>query len=273
MAWRWGYGGSALLIASGFLYTLLWLVAGETWEGPTSMRKPILFGLSTGVTLLSVLQVWRNLRPRRFDGWLIGGLTLALVLEVGLIDLQQARGVPSHFNRSTALDAVITDAMGVLILAATAVLVDVTVRAHRSIQAPADRAFAARRGMLLLLLGCGLGVVITAVGEAQAARGMPPETYGAAGVLKFPHGLPLHAIQIFQLQVWALGAWPMARRLAVLRASAWLVLGSTLYGWVQTFGGFPRFPPSGLGAAVALGVGIGLIGLLWRDRAAWRPTV
>lgn len=239
-----------LLVLSGLVYLVLWGAKGlESLSGPISLRKPILFGLSTGVTVLSISWIIPRLRPRRGDSALFVSFAVALVLEVFLIDLQQARGVPSHFNRATPVDEAVTRLMGALILWATVIILDVTVRAFRVLELPSDYSFAVRAGLIFLAVGCGLGFVITLIGESQIEAGLSPELYGEAGVLKFPHGLPLHAIQVLPLQVWLL------KRLGVAEAARFhsvvgitVVIGAaTVYGCIQTAVGAPRWPPVALG--------------------------
>jgi hypothetical protein len=256
----------ALLVFSGLLYGAVFLIRGDGWTGPTSLRKPLLFGLSTGVTLLSVGWVLGGLVPRKVDPWLYGSLALALVLEVGLIDLQQARGVPSHFNRSTPFDAAITGAMGGLILFATAVIAEITLRAWRRLAFDPSDTFVARFGLVMLLAACALGIGITSLGEARADRGLDPTTWGRAGVPKFAHGMPLHAIQIAWVQNRLLAALGVSepRRLASLRWTAGGLVLATVYAVVQTAIGAPRFPPVGptwplaIGSAIAFVVALGV---------------
>ncbi|MEM1022978.1 MAG: hypothetical protein AAGD10_10160 [Myxococcota bacterium] len=239
-----GIGG--LLVLSGFVYAALWIIQGGTWAGPLSLRKPILFGVSTGITLLSVARVCGGVRARLGDRWLYGGMAVALLFEVALIDLQQARGVASHFNRETAFDAGIANLMGLLILFATLCFVDLTIRLHGQSSFPPDEALASRAGMVFLVLACLLGIGITAIGEVAMDAGRRPETWGQAGVLKFAHGVPIHAIQAFQLQLWILRRWriPQSERLRSLWASTWAAGAFTLYGVLQTGLGEARFPPT-----------------------------
>jgi hypothetical protein len=250
---RFGWAASIALVLSGVVYVAAWLVTGGEWSGPTSLRKPILFGLSTGVTLASLTWVASALPRRRGDGWWFGSLVLALLLEVALIDLQQARGVASHFNRSTPLDAFITSAMGGLILWATAVIVDFTARSFGRIDLRPDDARAARAGLVMLTLGCALGIAITLIGEAEQAAGRAPQVFGKAGVLKFAHGVPLHGIQIFFVQAWLLRrlSVPLAARLRSLAASIAGLAAFTAYGVVQTALGAPRWPPESVAWAFA----------------------
>ncbi len=45
---------AVLLCASGLVHLGLWMAAGQEWEGPISLRKPALFGISSGLTLWSL---------------------------------------------------------------------------------------------------------------------------------------------------------------------------------------------------------------------------
>ncbi|MFM8282835.1 MAG: hypothetical protein ACKOCW_04675, partial [Planctomycetaceae bacterium] len=89
-----------VLVASGVAHLAVCAVLGGPWEGPVTWRKPILFGISGGLTCLSMGWAWAQLPQRRGDGWLATATAWALLVEVGLIDLQRWRGVASHFNRT-----------------------------------------------------------------------------------------------------------------------------------------------------------------------------
>lgn len=187
------------LIASGLCHlTLLW-VTGADWSGPLSLRKPGLFGLSAGVTVWSIAWVLTQFVPRHDDQRMASFLSGGLLLEVGLITLQQWRGVLSHFNRTTALDATIESMMLGLILLVTAGIAWLCWRSRHLQPMPESRVIAIRAGLWLLLVSCGLGLLVTLVGELNLANGRSPEIWGRAGVLKYPHGAALHAIQTLPL--------------------------------------------------------------------------
>ena len=240
-----------VLVASGLAHAALWAVLGGTWEGPVTWRKPILFGISGGLTSLSAAWVWSRLPWRRGDAWLAAATAWTLGVEVLLIDLQRWRGVASHFNRATPLDSFLYDAMGVLILVVSAVLVDLTVRLFR---APAemtpDMLLAARAGMVFLVISCGLGIWVSVNGDLRVAQGLEPERYGRAGVPKFPHGVVIHAIQWLPAIAWAAqiaGFTAVARRRLV--ALATLVTALLLaFALTQTLAGRGRLELPALAA-------------------------
>ena len=47
-----------VLVASGLAHAVAWAILGGPWEGPVTWRKPILFGISGGLTSLSAAWVW-----------------------------------------------------------------------------------------------------------------------------------------------------------------------------------------------------------------------
>ena len=233
-----------LLVVSGLAHIVVWAVLGGPWEGPVTWRKPILFGISGGLTSLSLGWAWSKLPLRRGDAWLAATVAWALLVEVCLINLQTWRGVASHFNRSTPFDSWLSDAMGLLILWVTLIAVDLTIRFFRQPTGLAsDMLLAARAGLVLLVISCLLGIWVSVHGDMRMAAGLEPERYGAAGVPKFPHGAVIHALQWLPLLAWA--AW----RAGVTEPSRFLLVaaatvGTTLIGCfalVQTLAGRSRF--------------------------------
>lgn len=234
--------GAALLV-SGIAHVIVWLADGSSLAGPVSWRKPILFGLSAGVTVLSMAWVFGKLERRRTDSWLLGCFSWAMLVEVSLITMQQWRGTASHFNRATPFDGNVLLGLESLVLVATLVIAIVVWRSWGRLRAGADMVVAIRGGLVLLLLSCVIGVLIVVVGNRQLALGGPPEQFGKGGVLKFPHGVPMHAIQTLPVMVWLLtqlGVDARSRLKAVVGA-----LGSTslftVYSLLQTFTGRARF--------------------------------
>ena len=234
----------AILVASGLAHVVVHALSGGPWEGPVTWRKPILFGISGGLTSLSLAWVWAALPARRGDRLLAAATAWALFVEVLLIDVQRWRGVASHFNRSTPLDSRLYDAMGVLIVFVSLVIVDLTIRLFRAPSTlPPDLLLAARVGMVLLAISCGLGIWVGAYGDVRSAAGLDPGRYGAAGVPKFPHGAVIHAIQWLPAVAWAARraglVLPIRRRLVAVASVATATL--LAYALAQTLTGRARF--------------------------------
>jgi hypothetical protein len=249
---RWGIG---LLLLSGLFHLLVFHAMSLPWSSPQSMRKAVLFGLSTGVTLWSCQDWLLRWKPRAGDAWLGRLLTLALVLEVALITIQPWRGTASHFAMAGRWNAAIEQAMHACILVATLIIADFCLRSWRSdtwrelLGRPCDQQamrWAVRCGMAFLLVSCGLGFLITVIGKAQLAGGGAPELYGQAGVLKFPHGATLHAIQTLVLIAWLGRYWRCRRPGWAVAAGSLSHLGYLLYALYQTFQGRGRWDVSSL---------------------------
>ena len=266
-----------LLVASGVAHLVVWAVLGGPWEGPVTWRKPILFGISGGLTSLSLGWVWSKLPWRRSDAWLAASVAWALLVEVALIDLQSWRGVASHFNRTTPFDSWLYDAMGVLILWVTLVAVDLTIRFFRQPTGlSADMLLAARSGLVLLVISCLLGIWVSVHGDLRMAAGLEPERYGTAGVPKFPHGAVIHALQWLPTLAWAARRAGIAERRRVgLVASA--TVGTTLIGCfalLQTLAGRSRFDVTPFtGAVLACGIALFVVPVLAIGAAMARPSI
>ena len=162
---RLGYACAALLVLSGLFHLGVYAVDGGPWQGPVSWRKPVVFGLSFGITLATITWFATFLRPGRVLGWLLVGLySLASLTEVFLISMQRWRGVPSHFNDSTTFDATVFSWMGMMVTVIAALTVVVAVWSWVRIDAPPSLALAIRLGLLLVLVSNGVGMQMIAEG-------------------------------------------------------------------------------------------------------------
>lgn len=242
------------LILLGFFHWGIWLVQGVEWEGPLSIRKPILFGFSAGVTTWSIAWVVRRLPAWRLDQWINSVFSLSLVMEVLLIVMQYWRGVGSHFNRQTPFDAAVFSAMGLLIQIISICLVIWTLRGFGRLQCSIDEKIAVRVGMPLILLSCLVGAFMISYGQERIAAGQPPEIYGAHGVLKFLHGVPLHSIQWLIVGCWLGRIFALAERDRVLVVSLISISQVMFTGFaaVQVFSGRDRFELGTLGIVLLM---------------------
>jgi len=239
------YACAALLLASGLFHGFVFLIDGGSWEGPVSWRKPIVFGLSFGIMLLTMSWIAGLMRLRNVTGWIVMGiLSVASVLEVFLITMQRWRGVASHFNEATDFDATVFSLMGTLVTFVAATTVFIAIRSFWPMEAPASLAWAIRTGLVLLLVSQAVGVQMIAEGG---------NTFGAAGALKVPHAFTLHALQVLPALALLLviAEFTERQRLEIVALGGigyGLLIGSTM---VQAYAGLAPLDPSSLATSLA----------------------
>lgn len=243
---------SVILVTSGLLHLAKLAWDGGEWNGPLSLRKPGLFGVSAGLTVWSIAWLMTQLKPLRSDRTVANLISGSLLIEVGLITWQSWRGTASHFNRETLLDASIEAIMLALIVFATVIIFYLTLRTMLLRQIAASKALAIRGGMILLALSCGLGILTAILGEMNIAAGKSYETWGSAGVLKFPHGVALHAIQLLPLLNWLVQRLQVPHPTRVIASALASQVVFLLYSIRQTLLGQDRFDYDAVGALILL---------------------
>jgi hypothetical protein len=216
------YLTGAVLFAAGLFHLGVFAVDGGPWEGPVSWRKPTTFGLSFGLTLVTITGVTTFVRlGDRARAWLLGVFAAACVLEVALISVQAWRHVPSHFNNEGSLNtaiAMILAAGGVVLVV---ILVTLTVASFRKVPEPApdDTADPAMRlavqaGFVALLFALASGAAMIAKGMVLVRTGHQHAAYTAAEALKPAHAVTMHAILVLPALAWLLTftTWTEQRR-------------------------------------------------------------
>ncbi len=257
-----------ILVLSGLVHAVIFLATGSSWEGPLSIRKPILFGISTGLTLVSLGWLQSKLLPARYDGVLSRMFAIAMLIEVGLITLQYWRGQASHFNHEDTISWIVDRTITCLIIFATLFIIDLTRRSLKFFDAETEMKLAIRAGMIFLLISCGMGFVILFYGEYLASQGRSPETFGKAGVMKFPHGIAIHAIQLFPILVWVASKLNIssAKRVRIVQYSIASMTAFLVFSLVQTLSGRARFDVDWIGGS-CLALAILLIVFVVREFA------
>lgn len=208
-------------------------VLGGPWDGPVSWRKPTTFGVSFGVTLISVTWMSSFLRVREpVRRRLLGGLAAASVAGVALIVLQAWRRVPSHFNLETTLDATIARVLaaggGVLIVVLTGMFV---LSLRRQPHLPRIMTLAIRFGFGTLLGALAVGAVMIVMGMVQVLGGDQQAAYAVGGTFKLAHFVAMHGIAIQPGLAWLtrFTTWTdqRRRRVVTLGATGYLTLAAT----------------------------------------------
>jgi hypothetical protein len=211
---------------------------GRTVTGLPVWVKPIKFCLSVIVYVWTLGWLLADLpapaqRAVRRISWAVA---LSMVLEIGCIYLQAARGTSSHFNATTAFDGILFSVMGVMIMVNTLATVAAVWLVWRYRPYGADGyVWGVRLGLLLFLMGSVLGGMMIhlnqhTVGAPDGGPGLPGLGWSTrAGDLRLAHFLGLHALQVVPLLGW----W-LARRLP-RRAVLLTWLGAACYAGLVAF--------------------------------------
>jgi len=219
---RIGYVVGGLLLLSGLLHLAILGTSGASWYGPLSLRKPATFGLSFGLTLITIVWVTSFLPiGSRARTVLLGVFTVACVVETALVTLQAWRGVPSHFNLETPLDGAIARVLaggGMALVAIILALTIISFRANATV--PLSLRIAIRIGFIALLGAVVVGALMIAKGMSLVFAGDPQAAYATGGTLKPIHAVAMHAILVFPGLAWLLSFanWNERRRAAVVLA-------------------------------------------------------
>lgn len=253
---RMGYAVGLLLIVSGLVHLIVLAATGATWEGAVSLRKPLTFGVSFGLTLITIVWVASFLRlGTRARTLLLGGFALACTVEVVFVTLQAWRGVPSHYNVQMPFDASVARTLafgGFAIIAIIGALMFSAFRAQPAL--PASLRLAIRTGFVLLFSSLVTGALMIAKGMSLVFAGHPDAAYATAGWLKPTHAVTLHAILVLPALAWLLSfaGWSEERRLRVvtLGAAGYVVL--TMAVALEDLIGLPRATATASAAAIAL---------------------
>ncbi|PWK52548.1 hypothetical protein [Actinoplanes xinjiangensis] len=234
------YGIGLALIVSGIVHLGVFLADDVPWTGPVSWRKPATFGLSFGLTLITVAWITRYLFVgHRAQAWLLGVFTADCVVEVAGITLQAWRGVPSHFNTETPFDrgvAMILAVGGAVLVVTLGAYAVVALRGR--VRGPADMRLAVRAGCALLLVSLATGVAMVARGTVLVRTVSAQAAYETGGFLKPVHGVALHAVLVLPLLAAVLRGLgrPERERLRVVGVATALYCAATAVALALSFG-------------------------------------
>ncbi|RSK31775.1 hypothetical protein [Hymenobacter metallilatus] len=241
-AWAWLrllHRVNPVLSLAGWLNVLLCLVAllllpldSRVVTGAPVWLKPLKFTISVAAYTWTLGWLLADLpaQAQRAVQRISWGVAVCMVVEIGCIFLQAARGTTSHYNSATAFDGLVFGLMGVFILLNTlltgaALYLVWRYRPH----GPAGYVWGVRLGLLVFLVGSVLGGTMIGlnrhtVGAPDGGPGLPGLGWSTrAGDLRIAHFLGMHALQALPLLGWGL-----SRRVPT-RAVLFTGLGTLLY--------------------------------------------
>jgi hypothetical protein len=218
---------TTVLMLAAFIASLAGiLIDHRVITGVPAWLKPAKFAISTAIFCGTVAWLYRYISvwPRfmRSMGWV---LSVVLILEVAIIDLQAARGTTSHFNLGTPFDAALFGIMGTAIAVLWLSSVGVFIALARQKFSNAAWGWWLRLGMLTTLVGAAAGGLMLrpttsqienlrtnntinnagahTVGAADGGPGLPGVGWSTQhGDLRIPHFFGLHGVQILPLFGW-----------------------------------------------------------------------
>ena len=234
--------------------------------GAPRWLKPAKFAISSAFYVFTLAWIFTWLPERRRLTAIVGWISAVVIaIEVGIIDLQAARGVTSHYNVGTALDAALFGTMGIGILIAWFAAIVLTVSLFRHRFADEALGWALRLGLLLTVIGQATGGFMTMPTQAQLAAakiqritvagahtvgapdggpGLPITGWSREhGDIRVAHFVGMHAVQVLPAIALLLAPFASAipRRRAVLLAAAVYAAVFTLL-LVQALNGHPLVP-------------------------------
>lgn len=241
-------------------------VDSTTLLGAPRWLKPAKFAISTAIYAFTLAWIFTWLPGRRRLTDRVGWITAVIVVfEVGVIAVQAGRGVTSHFNLGTPMDAVLFSTMGLAILVAWGAAIALTAALFRHRFTDEALGWALRLGMLLTVIGQATGGLMTNPTKAQldAARttritvagahtvggpdggpGLPMVGWSREhGDLRVAHFVGMHAVQILPAIVLLLvpiASLAARRRIVVAVAVAYAALFAVLL--IQALNGHPLVP-------------------------------
>ena len=144
-----------------------------------------------------------------------------------------------------------------------AVILIMAVLAFTAMSAPASMALAIRAGLGILLVAQAVGgwMLQHGIGPSDAGMTQGLTTFGAAGVMKVPHAVAIHAIQVLPALAWLLSfaAVPEPRRLGLIWVAVLGYAALVVVSLVQTATGVAPLDLSAATAVLSL-LGVALLG-------------
>ena len=269
-----------------FLLTVVGiLVDPSEITGAPAWVKPMKFAASISVYAFTLLWMLGRVRRRARLVWWTGTLSaVALAVEWVAIAAQAFRGVRSHFNFGTALDATLAGTMGGFVIVIWSMNLAAALLLIAQREERAAFAWSLRLGLLVALVGGAMGGAMLrptpeqraalatggapveigahSVGVADGGPGLPVLGWSTVGGdVRAPHFFGLHGLQLLPVFGWWLSRRRRLReghRLALVWTAGLGYLGFVLVLFWQALRGEPLVAPGAatVGALTALAAAV-----------------
>jgi len=240
------------------IYLVAAIVDPRIITGAPAFVKPLKFVLSFGIYLTTFLWLLSLVQGKRRLVATIAVVTgMGALAEIALITLQAARGVTSHYNHSTPLDATLINIMAMIIVLVAFANLGLGILLLFQRLPNRATAWAIRLGVLITFIGMIIGFLMTSspspAQHAKMAAGEEPTIFGAhsvgvedggpglpfmgwsteGGDLRVAHFFGLHAMQALPLLALALTLSAVRRRTRPGQRTAVVLIGGLAYlGWI-----------------------------------------
>ena len=222
----------------------------RTVTGVNPWIKPLKFLISIAIYTATAAWLIGDVRASRRTIRIIEAIiVVAMLAEIVPIVMQAGRGVPSHFNISTAFNRGVFIWMGTFIgintVAAAALLVLFFVRPK---PLPAGYLWGVRLGLAIFVAGSLEGFVMAArlghaVGVEDGGPGLPFLNWSVeGGDLRAAHFFALHSLQALPLAGWLASRWRPNRpafQITAVAALAGVWLGAAAILFTRALAGMP----------------------------------
>ncbi|MEX2124006.1 MAG: hypothetical protein WD795_08945 [Woeseia sp.] len=221
------YWRNPLLALVGWLHVVLllttflcFLTDDRLVMGVNAWLKPMKFMFSLVIYLWTIAWFSKYIRRPR---WLLSTVSIVIaitiVIESTCLLLQAGRGTMSHYNIATDFDAVIFQAMGVMIsIDMLMTVVILFMFSKPGIRLHPAYLWGIRLGIVVFLTGGAIGGVMIAHGAhtfsaPDGGPGLPFLNWSTVGGdLRIAHGMALHALQLLPLTGFAISRWSAVPR-------------------------------------------------------------
>ncbi|WP_420571474.1 hypothetical protein [Kordia sp.] len=210
----------------------------RTLAGINVWIKPLKFCVSGGIYIMTVGFLMTKYPYSKTKKNIMNNIvSWTLLLEIGIIFYQAARGVRSHYNQESLFDGLLFAAMGILIaINVLQMILFVFDAARLKMKVAKPIQVAIFMGWIVVIVGSWVGGQMIGqmahnVGVADGGEGLPILNWSTvAGDLRVAHFFGLHGIQIIPLFAWILvKKWKATTTKRVLTV---IVFGLLFSAWI-----------------------------------------